>query len=312
MTRAAGRSGLRVGLYVDVANLAMNGGFGMRYDVLREFACRGDTEPIRLNAYASFDAERAERDHVYRHAQLGFHSALRDFGYKVILKRVRWYTDEAGREIPKANVDLDLAVDALLQSQNTDRVVLATGDGDFVQVVRALQDRGYRVEVIAFDNVSTDLRQEADLFVSGYLVPNLLAIPRARGGPPWGQVGSFARGVCYHHDDDKSFGFIRYLTTVEAELWKTDTRQPGSPYRTVFCHDSELPEALRLSNRLPSRDVILEFKIVEGEQGKGHKAVEVTWVNPRTPPRLLTPPATNSTHPPVPNQGQDDVPAEEV
>ena len=49
-----------MGLYVDVANLAMNGGYGMRYDVLREFACRDSAEPMRLNAYVSFDAERAE------------------------------------------------------------------------------------------------------------------------------------------------------------------------------------------------------------------------------------------------------------
>jgi hypothetical protein len=301
-----------VGLYVDVANLAMNGGFGMRYDVLREFACRGDGEPIRLNAYVSFDADRAERDPVYRSSQLGFHSALRDFGYKVILKRVRWYTDEAGREIPKANVDLDMAVDALLQSENIDRVILATGDGDFVQVVRALQDRGCRVEIIAFDNVSTELRQEADSFVSGYLIPNLLSIPRARGCPPWGQVGSYARGVCYHHEDDKSFGFIRYLATVEAELWRTDTRQANSPYRTVFCHDSELPEALRLSNRLPSRDVVLEFKIVEGEQGKGNKAVEVVWVNPRhaaRPPLAPLPGTLPPSAPPPPVNG--DTPPEE-
>ena len=33
---------LRVGVYIDVANLARNGGYGMRYDVLRDFACRGN------------------------------------------------------------------------------------------------------------------------------------------------------------------------------------------------------------------------------------------------------------------------------
>ena len=36
-----------------------------------------------------------------------------------------------------------------------------TGDGDFVQVVRALQNKGCRVEVLAFDNVSEELRREA-------------------------------------------------------------------------------------------------------------------------------------------------------
>ena len=108
------------------------------------------------------------------------------------------------------------------------------------------------------------------------------------------------RGVCYHHEDEKSFGFIRYLSTVDAELWRTDTHQPGSPYRTVFCHDSELPEPLRGTGRLPSRDVVLEFRIAEGEQGKGNKAVEVIWVNPRPPLRGVAPIVPNVAVPPPP------------
>ncbi len=151
------KSSMRVGVYVDVANLAHNGGYGMRYDVLRAFACRDGADPIRLNAYVGYDAERAEHDLPYRQGQIGFFSVLRDFGYKVIQKTVKWYTDEQGNRYGKANVDVDLAVDALLQSENLDRVLLGTGDGDFVQVVRALQNKGCRVEVVAFENVSADL-----------------------------------------------------------------------------------------------------------------------------------------------------------
>ena len=42
-----------VGIYVDVSNIAMNGGYGMQFDVLREFACHDDAEPVRLNAYVA-------------------------------------------------------------------------------------------------------------------------------------------------------------------------------------------------------------------------------------------------------------------
>src|SRR2546421_410460 len=135
-------SNLRVGLYIDVANISLNGGGGMRHDILRDFACRGGGEAVRLNAYSSFDEKRAETDLQYRDSRHRFHSTLRDQGYKVIEKAVKWYTDENGQEVTKANVDLDLAVDAILQSDKLDRVVLATGDGDFVQVVRALQNKG--------------------------------------------------------------------------------------------------------------------------------------------------------------------------
>lgn len=80
----------------------------------------------------------AETNTVYRDKARAYQSALREIGYKVIEKRVKWFQDEAGNRYGKANADLDMAVDAvLLQSENLDRVLLVTGDGDFVQVVRA-------------------------------------------------------------------------------------------------------------------------------------------------------------------------------
>ena len=84
-------------------------------------------------------------------------------------------------------------------------MLLVTGDGDFVQVVRALQNKGCRVETLAFDNVSEELRRESDMYVSGYLVPGLLP---TRGddyfSPTWGAMGSRVRGYCsvsYTHLD---------------------------------------------------------------------------------------------------------------
>ena len=49
-------SATRVGVYVDVANINRNGGYGMGYEILREFACRDKAEAMRLNAYVSYDA----------------------------------------------------------------------------------------------------------------------------------------------------------------------------------------------------------------------------------------------------------------
>ena len=284
----------KVGVYVDVANLARNGGYGMRYDVLREFACRGNAEPVRLNAYVSFDADRAEWDQTYRDGQYGFYDVLRDFGYKVIQKTVKWYIDENGNRFGKANADLDLAVDALLQSENIDRVLLATGDGDFAQVVRALQNRGCRVEIVAFDNVSTDLRREADLFMSGYLIPNLLptSTPQ-RNGAGWGDIGSRVRGVCYHHTG-KGYGFLRFMKSVAPELWKLDSRQADSPYGSVFFHDSQLPEEVHYS-KLPNRTMIFEFELAksEGREG-GLQAVNLQLVSLRRGQRAA-PTATTTT-----------------
>ena len=118
------RSATKVGVYVDVSNMYFNGGRFMRYEFLREFACRDGAEPVRLNAYASLDVERAEKDHKYSTGSARFRTALRDLGYKVIVKEVKWYQDESGKRIGKANADLDLAIDALLQSDRLDRVLL--------------------------------------------------------------------------------------------------------------------------------------------------------------------------------------------
>jgi cold shock CspA family protein len=274
------RSGTQIGLYIDIANLTWNGGRGMRHDVLRDFACRGGGQAVRLNAYSSFDPNPRDRASAGRRE--AFHSTLRDQGYKVIEKPVKWYTNEGGQEVAKANIDLDLAVDALLQSDKLDRVLLATGDGDFVQVVRALQNKGCRVEILAFNNVSGDLRREADLFFSGYLVPNLLPIPRSADSTiPWGDLGGFARGCCNSFDHERGFGFIRYLHSVQVDLWNTDTRRTDSPYKSVFVHTSQLPSDLELA-RLPDRQIVLEFKIQKRTNKPDEfEARDVVWINRR-------------------------------
>ena len=260
------KSAAKVGLYVDVANMMHNGGYGIRFDVLREFACRDGAEPVRLNAYVTFDPVRGREDPEYRERTFNFFSTLRDFEYKVIQKDVRWYRDESGERYGKANADLDMAVDALLQSANLDRVMLATGDGDFVEVVKALQNRGCRVEGLAFRNVSSLLRRELDMFMSGHLVPNLLPMSGSPDAPPWGDLGSRVRGLCYYHNDTAGYGFFRFLRRIASGLWITDSRRQDSPYESVFFHDSNLPEDLNIS-MVPSHDYVFEFELAESDRG---------------------------------------------
>lgn len=258
--------GLRVGVYVDVENISRNGGRGMRFDVLRKFACRQGGTPIRLNAYLAFDEDRAVRDLQYRERENRYQSAVRDFGFKVFRKPVQWYENEDDQRVSKANTDLDMAVDMLLQSGRLDRLVLATGDGDFTKVVRALQNKGCRVEVVAFKNVSLELRREADFYISGYLIPGLQPTHLIEGNSrEWGAIGSRVRGVCYHYDIERQFGFLRYLEDCEGDLTETDTRVERSPYGSAFFHHSELPTDFD-SRGLPSRSALFEFTLEEGRK----------------------------------------------
>jgi uncharacterized LabA/DUF88 family protein len=270
----------KIGVYVDVANVNRNGGYGMHYDILREFACRDSAEALRLNAYVSFDPERSREDTAYRKGINGYFSVLREYGFKVIQKNVKWYEDDKGNRYGKANADLDMAVDVLLQSRNLDRVILVTGDGDFIKVVQAIQNYGCRVEIMGFDNVSSDLKREADMFISGYLVPNLLPPKKpTENTPNWGEIGSTVRGYCYHYDEDKGFGFMRYMEHIGQGLWITDSRNEESPYRSVFFHGSNLPTNVN-PNSLPSRDLLFEFRLEKSKTNKDPVAMNIRLVNP--------------------------------
>jgi len=256
-------SNARVGVYVDGQYVSLNGGHGMRYDVLREFATRDGAEALRMNVYLPWDDERGKEDAGYRRGQDNFAATLRDFGYKVIRKKLRRYTDESGNRLTISNTGLAMAADLLLQSKNLERILLVTGEGDFADVVRALQAGGCRVEVVAFENPSRSLIAEADMFQSGYLVPNLLPVPQQERDA-WGKVGSRVRGVCYNHSG-KGYGFLRYLRELAPGLWITDSRHPDSPYETVFFHDSQLPRNVAF-HQLPSRNLIFEFELTESDR----------------------------------------------
>lgn len=252
-----------------------NGGYGMRYDVLRGFAARNGAEPTRLNAYVAFDERRAEDDPDYRAKTSRYYAVLRDIGFKVVQRRFQREVNETeGTITMRSNVEFGLAVDLLLQAEKLDQVLLGTGDGDFVPVVRALQNRGCRVELVAFDQVAQSLREEVDAFYSGYLIPNLLPGDGGRNEPQWGEIGSRVRGYCYHHNDEKRFGFFRYLVEATSHLWITDHTNPDCPYKSAYFWDNELPSDIDVSDVL-NRDHIFEFTLTEGPPGKPPTAAEI-------------------------------------
>lgn len=145
---------LKVGMYVDASNLYRKEGPSLNYDALKAFAARCGRSLVRASAYVTVDPENPK-------PVKGFISALRNKGFKVVEKE--WVRNHEGRV--KADMDMELAIDVLQQAQALDVVVLVSGDGDFVQLVRAVQNMGRRVECLAFaDRVNKALIREADEF----------------------------------------------------------------------------------------------------------------------------------------------------
>jgi uncharacterized LabA/DUF88 family protein len=238
---------LRTGIYVDAENIKMSGGFGMRYDVLVDLANTANAVMLRANCYLAEDTERTVRDSEYRQKVHSYHDILRQCGFKVIKKTVRRFQDEDGNITTKANADMDLAIDALLQARNLDRIILLTGDGDFLRLVVALQNMGCRVEVIGFHNVSKDLREGADSYLSGFLVPGLLPITGVQGD----SADQWQRGAVVNYNPDRGFGFFRYYWLVDNAL------RP----ETVFFHLSK--STLPSDHFFQEPHRIFEFRVVE-------------------------------------------------
>ncbi len=195
---------LKTGIYVDAENIRLCGGYGMRYDVLVDLANAGQSHMLRANSYLAEDYERTKSDPEYRQKLYRYHDVLRQCGFKVIKKHVKHFVDDEGIVTTKANADMDLAIDALLQARNLDRVILLTGDGDFIRLVLALQNMGCRVEVIGFRHVSHELKEVADNYLSGFLIPGLLPIQVVKGEER-------QRGFPINYNPERGFGFMRYF-----------------------------------------------------------------------------------------------------
>ena len=145
-------------------------------------------------------------------------------------------------------------------------------------MVKALQNSGCKVECVAFDNVSGDLRKEVDVYTSGYLIPGLLPQPHDTPSE-WGELGSIVRGVIVHHDEEKKFGFFRYLKTTNAKLWITDDRDDDSPYSSAFFYDGDFSERFDFS-KIDERNSVFEFTLAEGREGK-KKAINFRIIKAR-------------------------------
>jgi uncharacterized LabA/DUF88 family protein len=91
-------------------------------------------------------------------------------GYTVVTKATKEFIDASGRRKVKANMDIELAVDAMEMSTHVDEMVLFSGDGDFRSLVEAIQRRGVRVTVVSTIStqpamVADELRRQADVFL---------------------------------------------------------------------------------------------------------------------------------------------------
>jgi uncharacterized LabA/DUF88 family protein len=147
----------RVGVFIDTQNL---------YHSARNlYKARVNFGAVLKDAVAGRKLVRAVAYVITTEAgdEKNFFEALTKLGIETRTKDLQIFSGGA----KKADWDVGLAVDAIKMSNRLDAVVLVTGDGDFIPLVKYLQNTaGTQVEVVSFGkSTSQKLREAVDEFL---------------------------------------------------------------------------------------------------------------------------------------------------
>lgn len=148
----------RVGVLVDIQNMYYSARVLYKKktnfkEILKE-AVAG-RKLIRAIAYGIKTEEGTEEKFFESLAKAGFEVQTKDLQiFKGGMKKGDW--------------DVGITIDAIKLANNLDVIILVSGDGDYIPLVKYLQfNKGIRVEVVAFkESCSHLLIEEADDFVN--------------------------------------------------------------------------------------------------------------------------------------------------
>ena len=155
----------RIALFIDGANLYATCkalGFDIDYKrLIEEFQRRGTL--VRAFYYTA----------IFEDPEYSSIRPLVDWldynGYTVVTKTTK-DIEVGGRRKARANMNVELAVDAMGLREQIDQMVLFSGDGDLRSLIAAVQRHGVQVTVVSTIanqsiTIADGLRRQADVFV---------------------------------------------------------------------------------------------------------------------------------------------------
>jgi uncharacterized LabA/DUF88 family protein len=122
----------RVTVFIDAANVyhsANKLGFFISFESIFQWF-QEHSKTCKLNFYTAFNPEDSN--------QIDFLNNLEVLGYHVVKKPIKTFADK----VQKGNMDIELAVDALLEKDQFEIFILLSGDGDFSYLIHTLQKAG--------------------------------------------------------------------------------------------------------------------------------------------------------------------------
>jgi len=94
--------------------------------------------------------------------RIKFYKKLKSFGYNLYLKPVKLYVQEDGTTKRKANCDVDMTFYLMKEMKNFDRVIILSGDGDFLPVLKYLRELNKEIIILARgERTAKEIRQFA-------------------------------------------------------------------------------------------------------------------------------------------------------
>jgi uncharacterized LabA/DUF88 family protein len=139
----------RVAILVDAANIFMRClETGIRLDYSRVIERLNSRQILRCIFYhVEIDATR----------EAGFIQKIRSMGYEVKTKQLKVYPDGTR----KADMDVDLTIDAVCLADKVDVICIVSCDGDYVPLVYYLKSRGLKAEAMGFERCTSHRLKEA-------------------------------------------------------------------------------------------------------------------------------------------------------
>lgn len=149
-------SAQRIGIFIDVQNMYYSAKnlYGAKLNFIQ--AVRSAIKGRQLVRAIAYVVETPQQHEVR------FFDALRLQGIELKERDLQVFSSG----LKKADWDVGITVDAIAISDVLDVVILVSGDGDYLPLVEYLQNKGRKVEVMAFRNTaSSKLVEMADVFV---------------------------------------------------------------------------------------------------------------------------------------------------
>lgn len=123
------------------------------YDYLRNDTVPVDKVLTYLEEFVKKNKKRlneARLTLLSRHIdRIRFYRKLILFGYDLYLKPVKLFTKSDGTTERKANCDVDMAFYLMKEQEKYDRVLVLSGDGDFLPVLKYLRKSGKDVIILS-------------------------------------------------------------------------------------------------------------------------------------------------------------------